>query len=56
MLKRNSYTILDVLSNVGGLAAALIRLIGGIIGVMNYNRLESYMASKVFKIDEDNDN
>ena len=54
VLERNVYTILDVLSDVGGLSSALISLVVGIIGLMNYNRLESYMASKVFKIYEDN--
>ena len=54
VLERNVYTILDVLSQVGGLASALVSLVVGIIGLMNYNHLESYMASKVFKIYEDN--
>ena len=48
------YTILDVLSDTGGIASALISLFVPIVGLLNYNHLESYIASRLFKIYEEN--
>ena len=48
------YTILDVLSDTGGIASALISLFLPIVGLLNYNHLESYIASRLFKIYQEN--
>ena len=56
VLSRDMYTILDVLSDTGGIASALISLLVPIIGLLNYNHLESYIASRLFKISEKNPN
>ena len=55
-LSREVYTILDVLSATGGIASALISLLVPIVGLLNYNHLESYIASRLFKIYEENPN
>ena len=49
-LSRDVYTILDVLSDTGGIAAALTSLLVPIVGLLNYNHIESYIASRLFKI------
>ena len=53
VLIKISYTTLDVLANVGGLATALSKLVVAIIGLMNYNQLENFMASRVYRINAD---
>ena len=50
-LFRDGYTFLDVLSDVGGISSALISVLTTIVGFLNYNHLESYMASLLFKLD-----
>lgn len=49
-LQRDSYTLLDVLSDTGGIASALASLLLPFIGLLNYNHLESYISSRLFKI------
>ena len=47
---RDSYTFFDVLSDTGGMASALISLFLPLVGLLNYNHLESYISSRLFKI------
>ena len=50
-LFRDGYTFLDVLSDVGGISLAVTSAFATIVGFLNYNHLESYMASLLFKLD-----
>ena len=49
LIERNGYTILDVLSDVGGLQGILISAFAFIISFLNHNDLENYLVSKLYK-------
>ena len=45
IIQRSGYTVLDILSDVGGLQGILISGISLFLGAWNYNNLENYLAS-----------
>ena len=47
---RTGYTILDVLSDVGGIQGLLISFCTIALGVINYNNFDNQLASRLFKI------
>ena len=49
LIERSGYTVLDVLSDVGGLLSILISGISFILNIFNYNYLENYLVHKLFK-------
>ena len=49
IIERDGYTILDVLSDVGGLQGILISAIAVVLNIINHNQLENYLVSKLFK-------
>ena len=49
LIERSGYTVLDVLSDVGGLQGILISGISLILSITNYNYLENYLVYKLFK-------
>ena len=49
LIERNGYTLLDVLSDVGGLQSILISAISLLLSFLNYNQLDNYLVSKLFK-------
>lgn len=51
MVQRNGYTILDVLSDVGGLQGILITVITLVLGILNSNYLDNYLVSKLYKFE-----
>ena len=53
LIERDGYTILDILSDVGGLQGLLISMIYYALGILNFNYLENYLASKLYKTDLD---
>lgn len=46
---REVYTILDLLSDIGGLQGSLVTVIGFFLSVWNYKSVESYMVSRLFR-------
>ena len=50
-IKRNIYTYIDILSDVGGLQSVLVYTIGFFLFVWNYNGLENYMVMRLFKVE-----
>ena len=50
VIQRDGYTLLDLLSDVGGLQGILISAFSLLLGIWNHNYLESYIASKVYKV------
>ena len=48
-MARSGYTIIDVLSDVGGIQSILISGISILIGIFNYNHFDDFVASKLFK-------
>ena len=50
VIQREGYTLLDLLSDVGGLQGILISTFSLLLGIWNHNYMESYIASKVYKV------
>ena len=55
VIQREGYTLLDLLSDVGGLQGILISAFSLLLGCWNHNYMESYIASKVYKVVSDGD-
>ena len=53
-VQREGYTFLDVLSDIGGVISGLVSVLVFIVSLLNYNHLESYMASRLFKLHQVN--
>ena len=49
LIERSGYTVLDILSDVGGLQGILISGISFLLSIFNYNYLENYLVYKLFK-------
>ena len=49
LLQRDGYTIIDILSDVGGIQGILLSGITLFLSVWNYNQLEDYLATKLYK-------
>jgi len=49
VVERTNYTILDVLSDVGGLESVFASVVSFILGALNYNNLNSQMIGQLFK-------
>ena len=52
IVQRTGYTLLDVLSDVGGLQGILISGIALFLSFVNYSYIESYLVSQTFKYDD----
>ena len=51
VIERTGYTITDLLSDIGGLQGILLSAIAIVLGILNSNHLENYLASKLYKVD-----
>ena len=49
-IERNSYTIFDMFSDVGGLFGIFSTMFGVVSGIWNYNSFDNHMVSRLFKI------
>ena len=49
LVERSGYTILDLLSDVGGLQGILTSGIPLLLSILNHSYLNNYLASKLFK-------
>ena len=49
-IQRTGYTLLELLSDVGGVQSILMTMIAYIVGLCNYKHFDTYMASQLFKI------
>ena len=49
-IQREGYTILDLLSDVGGLSGIGIWMLDILVKILNYDYMNSYMASKLYKL------
>ena len=52
LIERSGYTILDILSDVGGLQGILISGISLLLSILNHNSLNAFLASKLYRSDE----
>ena len=51
-VSRDGYTYLDWISDIGGIQGILISAMAIIIGLWNYNYLDSELASKLYRVKE----
>ena len=49
LIERTGYTVLEILSDIGGLQGILISAISLLLSVLNYNYLDDYLVAKLFK-------
>lgn len=49
LIERTGYTVLDILSDVGGLQGIFVSVIFLFLSVLNHNDLDNYLVSKLFK-------
>ena len=49
LIERTGYTVLDILSDVGGLQGIFVSVIMLFLSVLNHNDLDNYLVSKLFK-------
>ena len=52
-VQRTGYTVLDLLSDIGGLQGILSSGITVILSIWNHNYLDSYLISNLFKTSKD---
>lgn len=52
-IERKSYTLIDLLSDVGGVQAIFVSFVGAWIALWNYEHFDTTMASQLFKIQAD---
>ena len=52
LIERNGYSILDLLSDIGGLQRALFSGVTIFLSIVNHNQLNDYLSSKLFKSDQ----
>ena len=52
-MTRNGYTILDVLSDMGGMQRVLFSIFSVVTSVLNYSNFDSYLASKLYKLGDE---
>ena len=50
VIARSGYTVLDYLSDVGGIQGLLLSLSLGLLTFFNFNMLDDYMVSQLFKM------
>ena len=54
VVERTNYTILDVLSDVGGLESVIASAIALVLSILNYNNLDSTMITQLFSFPAEN--
>ena len=54
VVTRDGYTILDVLSDMGGFQRVLFSFFSIVAAILNVSNFDSYLASKLYKLDDNN--
>ena len=54
VIERVNYTILDVLSDVGGLSSVIAMIFASVLSVTNYNSLNEHMINKLYRFKDKN--
>ena len=52
-INRDSYTVVDMLSDIGGIETILISGISVFLSIWNYKHFDFHLASQLYKIDGD---
>ena len=51
VIARAGYTVLDYISDMGGMQGMLISFIAWFIAIWNYNMFDNHMVTRLFKIE-----
>ena len=51
LLSRSGYTVLDYLSDVGGVHSIMISLAFFLVSCQNYNSIENFMVTKLYQFE-----
>ena len=49
-IMRKCYSILDLLSDMGGMIGILMGFFSSVVGCLNFNNFDNYMISRLFKV------
>ena len=49
-IKRSGYTILDLISDIGGIQGVLFSSFTIFVGVWNHNMIENYLVTKLYRL------
>lgn len=50
VIARDGYKIVDFLSDIGGMQSLIISGMGFILAIWNYNMLDNFMVSRLYKL------
>ena len=53
LIERTVYTILDVLSDIGGIWSVLVWAVFTLLSVFNYNKFDDAIITRFFKVKDD---
>ena len=54
LIQRNGYTVLDLLSDVGGILEISTIVITYFLAFWNYNHLENFLVTRLYKLEKEN--
>ena len=49
-LLRNGYTLLDVMSDVGGMQSILVSGLSLMVGLFNYKNFDNYLVTRLYRV------
>ena len=49
-IKRSGYTMLDLISDIGGIQGVLFSSFAIFVGVWNHNMIENYLVTKLYRL------
>ena len=52
VIAREGYTILDWISDIGGMQGMLLGLIAFLVAIWNYNQFQNYMVTRLYKMEK----
>lgn len=50
-ISRSGYTVLDLISDIGGMQGVLISGLGIIVGIWNHNMIENHLVARLYKLE-----
>ena len=52
LVERIGYTVLDAVSDIGGIQGIMLSLTWGVLSFLNYRNIENFMVSKLYRFHE----
>ena len=50
LVERIGYTVLDAVSDIGGIQGIMLSLTWGVLSFLNYRNIENFMVSKLYRL------